>query len=590
LAAIRAGEACSRDPLPPNRPLAAKCMPATHLRLLFTFCGVKHIEASIFVLALVTRMHNAILRHLGAILSVLTASTPSLALSTDTGSASRGWTIESWSQSNPTQLLDHAKAFDVKCVVIDDAALTSRQSDQAQSRRDRDLIAFAQSAQTRRIDVYVTVPALDTPPLSLRRNGKIDLDDHRTIQWLADEFDTLLRKWYGIDGLVIDFEKAPFSIFADDPLVTRLKPPDRLTRIVSAIQDVSRRHRKHLVVRAFGRSDGQRAWVSAGMKAVSPEVGLLVSLDTMGATPACWASGFGDRRVMSEIDLTCRSAGRNRLPCLLPQAIEQASRNAKAPDILLARWEAEPFEPFDSTAVLNLKLFHAGADKTPQDLSQIIQSTYGSSGADRLAGLLFNATTQSRDIFRVAGNNLNTADGRIPSLDVLPARLLFGADTQYPAASAPSNVVDRRFVTFRTAVAEKNATLRRTEENLQKAAGLQRSLDAKHSRTVLSEFQRSRDMAEVYREIVCSVFSLRLQQAAPALMSRSEVEENHRRFSRLIRQLESAYRDDPLLEIDRLKTLDRQLDQALRDLITTRRSDSADKTATDRKPAASTGR
>ena len=153
-------------------------------------------------------------------------------------------------------------------------------------------------------------------------DARVNIDKPEFWNWVKAKYEKLFTIIPEVDGLILSMHETPYRIFADDAVVSKLSKPERITKLITVINEVCREYNKRLVVRTFVIEAEELEWIHAGINDSPADVIVMTKV-----VPHDWypylpnhplLGQFPDHRQILEMGTNAENGGMNLIP--YPQA------------------------------------------------------------------------------------------------------------------------------------------------------------------------------------------------------------------------------------------------------------------------------
>lgn len=300
----------------------------------------------------------------------------------------RGWIALDYNMDYLRQVVALAPEFGINQIQLSHGIVHHGEQLIEDERRQRDVAELARLCHDRGVEIFIWVHELNRVPDEFRADGRPDLDRPGFWEWLAGKYDRLFDAGPDLDGIVMSLSEGDYHIYSEGRVASKLTPAERVTKLLTVVNDVCRRRGKTFYCRTFGESPFARQ----GIFAAPPDVIVMTKCtngDWQPYSPHNVALGyFTGRTEIVEFDLAGEYMGHSEIPWCCPDYIQYRMRNAVSRGVAgaVGRIGRDHHHALGTPNEINLYAFSRLMDDADADTGDIwrdwVTAKYGQAAVD----------------------------------------------------------------------------------------------------------------------------------------------------------------------------------------------------------------
>ena len=236
------------------------------------------------------------------------------------------------------------------------------------------------------------------------KDGKADLDDPATWEWLQQKYRKLFDLVPSCDGLVLTMHETQIYVWDDRRVKSSLSPEKRIGKLLNTLDEVCKERGKKLIVRTFAYEPKQLDFILNGLKEAPDDV-----IAMSKCVPHDWQPYYpngpdigkvGKKQQIVEFDLGNEFTGLSTIPYIdLPLIQSRLNYGIKnGIDGAVLRVERLKWRAVDSPNQMNINVFSQILSDPGKDWKPLLKKQLVARYGAKSAPTLFTAFSRTMDI------------------------------------------------------------------------------------------------------------------------------------------------------------------------------------------------
>ncbi len=230
----------------------------------------------------------------------------------------RVWQFQDYNMDHIKRLIDMAAVRNVNRIQLSHNIVMDVEEPLGSPQLVKDINTICGWAHAKQIKVDVWTHELNGIPKELMKDGRVDLDDPKTWDFVAGKYDRFFRLCPDVDGLVLTMQETAQSIYHENKVASSITPEKRVAKLIDDMGAVCKRFGKEFFVRTFSYEPQELKYILGGLAECKSDVVVMskcVPHDWQPYYPYNPAIGnVGGKRQVVEFDLGHEFTGLSTIP------------------------------------------------------------------------------------------------------------------------------------------------------------------------------------------------------------------------------------------------------------------------------------
>lgn len=438
--------------------------------------------------------------------------------------AVRGWLVHDPDLPYVKACLDRAGEFGINHIQLSHRIIHHGHEVLVDESRRAMVEEMAAYARSKGVKNYLWTHEMHRVPDSLMQDGKVDLDNPATWEWLRDKYHQIFDAIPSTDGLILTFHETQYSVYHDSRCTSKLSPPERVAKLITELAAVCRERGKELYVRTFVYQPDELAWVVEGIHACPPDVAVMskcVPHDWQPLYPHNPAIGlFPERTHIVELDIAGEYYGQSIVPYCHPEYVQMRLRYARDKNLQggVARIDRYSNHAFGTPNEVNIHAwsdFLTDPDRDAEAVwSAAVRKMYGPAHTADLVRMLKRTWPITLKTYLTLDFYFLNNHSRVASLSYAESHIRSHSIAKWNRDYAPveAELLNPTPDTLRRALVEKVEAIELAEKNLADLARIRAGLPKAVGDTLQHHLMKSYRCAVLWRGLTEAYFTLKLYQ------------------------------------------------------------------------------
>lgn len=458
----------------------------------------------------------------------------------------RVWQLQDYEMEHMKRLIHMASQRNVNRVQLSHHIVMDVEEVLENPARARDVDIISRFADHYGIDCDIWTHELEGITDEMLEDGKINIDAPGFWEFVQDKYRRLFEMCPSLDGLVITLHETQIKLW-DDRVQSAMSPPERITKLVDALDEVCRPLGKRLFVRTFAYEPVQLEYIIDGLRAAEADVVAMskaVPHDWQPYYPHNPAIGrFEPKEQVVEFDLGYEFLGLSRIPYIdipwLEDRLEYAL--SQGADGAVLRVERLKWRVVDSPNQANVDVFTQMLSEPSRDGDELFRGWLAKNYGQAAVEDLFSAFART---FDVVNKSYFVLGFWVTNHSVLPdfgyaEKSLYGRTTAKWDESyrqTEQELFEPTLDTLEKIRAEKRDALRLLERSLGDVRQAREHLRPAQYDELVKYFQREKATVQVWTPALETFFAIRVYRRYPSPEARDHLLYAARRLERAVEE------------------------------------------------------